>query len=122
MQTPTLAIVDDDDQIRSLVHELAQDASPSAHIVDHHCCSQALQQIEAGGVDLLITNCHMPDMDGPTMVRGIRGQKNSIPIIMVSGSDDARELGEQAGIDRFVAKFQLHSGLADAIHSLMDAA
>jgi DNA-binding response OmpR family regulator len=122
MQCPTLAIVDDDDQIRSIVHELAQTALPAAHIVDHHCCSEALQQIEKGGVNLLITNCHMPDMDGPTMVRKLRELKNSIPIIMVSGSDDARELGEKAGIDRFVPKVRLHAGLAEAIHALLDAA
>ena len=41
---------------------------------------------------------------------------------MVSGSDDARELGEEAGIDRFVPKVRLQAGLAEAIHALLDAA
>jgi CheY-like chemotaxis protein len=121
-QHPHLVIVDDDDQIRSMVHDLAQEVLPSAHIVDCHSCFEALHQIKAGIVDLLITNCHMPDMDGPTMVRKIREQKSLIPIIMVSGSDDARELGEEAGIDRFVPKVRLHAGLAEAIHALLDAA
>ena len=46
----------------------------------------------------------MPDMDGPTLVHEIRQMKNSLPIIMVSGSDDARVLGEKAGIDKFVER------------------
>ena len=64
----------------------------------------------------------MPEMDGPTLVRTIREEKNSIPIIMVSGSPEARGLGENAGIDRFVAKVQLRPALAEAIHALLDAA
>jgi len=59
---------------------------PTAEIVD--CPASArhvLHEIETGTVDLLITNCHMTDMDGPTLVRTLREQKHSIPIVMVSG-------------------------------------
>ena len=62
----------------------------------------------------------MPDMDGPTLVQTIRGMKNAIPIIMVSGSSEARELGEKAGIDRFVEKKRLNAELGDAIHACLD--
>jgi CheY-like chemotaxis protein len=61
----------------------------------------------------------MPDMDGPTLVQTIRGMKNAIPIIMVSGSVDARELGEKAGIDRFVEKNRLNAELGEAIHTCL---
>ena len=30
--------------------------------------------------------CHMPDMDGPALVRTLREKKLALPIIMVSGS------------------------------------
>jgi DNA-binding response OmpR family regulator len=114
-----LVIVDDDDEIRGLVRELAQQALPSAEFSEYHLATNALKAIETGFADLLITNCHMPDMDGPTLVKTLRDHKNTIPIIMVSGSDDARKLGEAAGIDRFVAKHSMHRELTNAIFSVL---
>jgi CheY-like chemotaxis protein len=64
----------------------------------------------------------MPEMNGPTLVRAIRQMKNSIPIIMVSGSDEARDLGEKAGIDKFVQKSRLTVDLEDAIQTCLAAA
>jgi CheY-like chemotaxis protein len=114
-----LVIVDDDDEIRGLVREMAQQALPSAEFSEYHLATNALKAVERGSVDILITNCHMPDMDGPTLVRTLRDRNNPIPIIMVSGSDDARQLGEAAGIDRFVPKDSLYRDLAKAIFSLL---
>ena len=71
------------------------------------------------GADLVITNCHMPDMDGPTFVRTLREGKFTQPIIMVSGSDEARRLGAVAGVDRFIEKRYLDPDLAHAIHKLL---
>jgi CheY-like chemotaxis protein len=122
MQHPQLIIVDDDEFVRSALHALAQEAMPAAHVADHGSCSQALEQIEADGADLIITNCHMPDMDGPTFVRTLREKHFTQPIIMVSGSEDARRLGTAAGIDRFVEKRYLDPDLAYAIHTLLKCA
>src|ERR1700722_14374213 len=115
MSLPRIVVVDDDDAIRSMICTLVHEAVPSATIGEHTSSLRALQEVECGEADLLITNCHMPDMDGPTLVQTIRERKNSIPIIMVSGSDDARTLGEQAGIDKFVEKSHLTAELGDAL-------
>ena len=53
-------------------------------------------------------------------MRSLREQKHALPIIMVSGSDDARRLGEAAGIDRFVAKNLIHPDLEDSLHALLE--
>jgi len=119
---PRIVVVDDDDAVRSIVMAVARETLPLASLAEHHSSLHALQEIHNGSADLLITNCHMPDMDGRTLVKTIRQENNSIPIIMVSGSDDARELGEEAGIDRFVPKHTIIPELSAAIHSLMDAA
>jgi len=116
-----LVIVDDDDQIRTIVSEVAHETLPAAEIAEHTSAVHALQEIESGSVDLLITNCHMPDMDGPTLVKTLRAHRHAVPIIMVSGSDDARALGELAGIDRFVSKHLLYPDLPAAIHALLDS-
>jgi len=116
-----IVIVDDDDAIRSVITAIAREAVPSALVTEHTSSLHALQEVESGAADLLITNFQMPDMDGRALVEKIRGEKNAIPIIMVSGSDEARMMGENAGIDCFVSKNVLHSALAEAIRSLIEA-
>jgi CheY-like chemotaxis protein len=115
-----IVVVDDDDDVRSVLCALAHEAVPCATIDQHRSALNALHEVETGLADLLITNCHMPDLDGPTLVQTIRGMKNAIPIIMVSASADARELGEKAGIDWFVEKNRLSAELGDAIHMCLE--
>ena len=119
MSALKLVIVDDDDLIRSVIRDVAHEALPAAEITEHNSATYALHDVETGTVDLLITNCHMPDMDGPTLVKTLRDHKHSLPIIMVSGSEDAQQLGELAGIDRFVPKHLLHLNLEEAIFGLL---
>ena len=121
MLSPNLVIVDDDDEIRAVICEVARQAVPTAEISEYASATQALHEIETGHADLLITNCHMADMDGPTLVKVLRKTKHALPIIMVSGSEDAQKLGELAGIDRFVAKSLLHVELGEAISGLLAA-
>ena len=103
-----IVIVDDDDAIRSVVAAIARETIPSAIVSSHTSSLHALQEVESGGANLLITNFNMPDMDGVTLVETLRREKNAIPIIMVSGSDEVRVLGEKAGIDRFIPKRAMH--------------
>ena len=113
MRTPHIVIVDDDDSVRSVLEEMAREAVPSADVSSHTSALHALQEIHSSQVDLLITNCQMPDMDGPTLVKTLRAEKNAVPVIMVSGSDDARAIAEGLGVGRFVPKHALHSALTE---------
>ena len=119
MNTLRIVVVDDDDAIRNVIVAVTCETLPSASVVDHASSLQALQDVQSSSADLLVTNCHMPDMDGPTLVRTIREEKHAVPVIMVSGSEDARTLGENAGIDRFVSKTWISTELPDAIQTLL---
>ncbi len=121
MHNPHIVVVDDDDAIRSVVVAVVQEAIPSAKVSAHTSALHALQEISTGTIDLLITNCHMPDMDGPTLIKTLRDGKSSVPIIMVSGSDEAREVAEEVGVDAFVSKIAIRSELTDVIRSLVTA-
>jgi CheY-like chemotaxis protein len=121
MNTPRIVVVDDDEGIRSMVAAIAHETMPSATITTHASSLRAFQDIHRDDADLLITECYMPNMDGPTLVKAIRHTRNAIPIIMISGSEKARELGEKAGIDEFVPKSHMHSALTEAIQSLLAA-
>lgn len=98
---------------------IARETFPTAAIAAFSMCSDALRIIRPGVTDLLITNCHMPDMDGPTMVGKLRQANCTLPIVMISGSDDARKLGEAAGIDEFVPKQFLFRDLPSTLKSLV---
>jgi CheY-like chemotaxis protein len=119
MSRPRIIILDDDDNIRTVIHVIVQEAVPSAYIIEEASSFQALQHIHATAADLLITDCCMPGMDGPTLVRLLRREHFSLPVIMVSGNPEAQKLGEAAGIDRFIPKIRLNSELPDAVHTFL---
>lgn len=115
-------IVDDDASVRGIVSRLTKLALPKAHVSEVSTGRRALAEIASVGADLVITDFLMPGMNGNELVRQMREQHLDTPIIMVSGSPDARPLGEAAGISRFVAKTDVYAGLPAAIKSLSKAA
>jgi CheY-like chemotaxis protein len=114
-----IIIVDDDDDIRPVLTAAVREAVPSAVITEHTSGLSALHEVQRGDATLLITNYNMPDMNGLELTAAIRRQKNTIPIIMVSGSIEAQSLGEQAGIDRFVPKHAISPALGEAVLALI---
>ncbi|HSI14187.1 MAG TPA: response regulator [Chthoniobacter sp.] len=46
----------------------------------------ALTQLASGDFDLVITDCKMPILDGPSMVLALRSAGSRIPVIMISGT------------------------------------
>lgn len=78
-----------------------------------HACSDGLQAWEAWQAqpfDLVITDCHMPHMDGFALARAIRSDtcaaRALVPIIALTASvlERTREACREAGIDHFLAK------------------
>nr|WP_295382833.1 transporter substrate-binding domain-containing protein [Pseudoxanthomonas sp.] len=70
---------------------------------------QALAVIASGGVDLLLTDCHMPGLDGFALARRIReeeGPGRHLPIIALSASALPEQVRRclDAGMDDFLAK------------------
>jgi two-component system OmpR family response regulator len=118
MKPNRLVLVDDDPLLLELTRDICQEAFPDAEILTFRSAVLALEQIDSAGADVLITDCNMPVVDGPALVRSLRARGNALPIIMVSGSEDALELGMAAGIDRFVSKNELRRFLPAALFSL----
>ncbi len=71
---------------------------------------QAFEAWQAEAFDLVITDCHMPHMDGFALARAIRADTCAIravvPIIALTASvlDRTRQACRDAGIDHFLAK------------------
>lgn len=118
---PKILIVEDDAMVRGLVVHVTKRTVPNARIATAGNGREALAQIATAGADLVITDAHMPGMNGDELVRKMRAQQLDPPVIMVSGSADARPLGEAAGISRFVSQVEAGAVLPDAIRSLLAA-
>jgi FixJ family two-component response regulator len=122
MQRPRVVIVDDDENMLSVLHYLVRDAVSSASIEEFSSSGKALIQLRSKGADLVITDCYLPEMSGPELVKHLRRTELNMPIIMISGCSSARWLGQDAGVDHFIEKQFLHTDLVEAVHNFLKPA
>ncbi len=101
---------------------VAEDHPTNLHLLEQrlhdlglqvHACTdgrQAFEAWQARAFDLVITDCHMPHMDGFALARAIRADacavRAQVPIIALTASalGRTREACREAGIDHFLAK------------------
>jgi len=99
-----ILLVEDERAIRRLMRMYLTEADYStAEAADGR---QALQQIRQGGIDLVLLDLMLPEIDGIEVCRQIRDSNGYVPIIMVTAMDDedSRVAGLEAGADDYVTK------------------
>jgi CheY-like chemotaxis protein len=80
----TIVVADDDDAVRFSIMKLLW---AYGHLpVEAANGQQALDRIRQGGVDLLITDLVMPEMEGIQTIRELRLSHPQLPIVAMSGS------------------------------------
>ncbi len=82
--------------------------------------------MKADGMELVITDVEMPEMDGIDLVRTIRGDSrwSSLPVMLVTsrGGDDDERRGLEAGADAYVVKQRFDQrALLDTVEHLVAA-
>ncbi len=84
---------------------------------------EALQKTHMFGFDLILMDAIMPEMDGLTAAKKIKGNPRmaGIPIIMLTGFDEkgTRWDAVQAGIDEFVNKLTDNEELLEIVRSTL---
>lgn len=75
-------IVDDEAQMRGLLADLLAD---DYHVITASNGLEALQLLEQGGAELIITDLVMPKMNGIDLVMALRRQYPALKIIAISG-------------------------------------
>ncbi|GAB6885313.1 phosphate regulon response regulator PhoB [Streptococcus equinus ATCC 33317] len=82
---------------------------------------EALEIIETGKIDLLITDIDMPTMDGISLVKSVREEGFTLPIIMLTAKQtfNDKKGSFNAGADDYVTKPIEFDELDLRIHALM---
>lgn len=122
----TILIVEDTPHLASSL-EIALLAIPGASVV--HACSgpRALEWLEAQpdkAVDLLVTDLHMPSMDGFELIARVRARYGGLPIVVVSGDTDPAtpERLRRLGVDAYFAKPYSPAQVRKKVEELLNAA
>jgi two-component system chemotaxis sensor kinase CheA len=87
----------------------------------------AIQQLRQHEVDLVVTDIHMPHMDGFILTERIRGSRetSALPVVVVTSLDreEDRLRGLQAGADAYLVKSSFDQRvLVDTIEMLLGRA
>ena len=86
---PHIVLVDDDVMLRHLAASILE--SGGYRVRSTGSATEALAFVEgADDVALLVTDLHMPEMDGHELLRRVRASANSamLPVIVLTGSDE----------------------------------
>jgi two-component system OmpR family response regulator len=102
-EMPTILVADDEAHIRDVVqYALERDGFRVLTAADG---MQALERVREGGVDLVVLDVLMPELDGLAVCRALRAER-SIPIVFLSSRAEEvdRILGLELGGDDYVVK------------------
>ncbi len=102
MQT-NLLIADDDTELCELLQEFFESEDFKVSLA--HDGKAALRALEKPGIDLVVLDVMMPEMNGLDVLKELR-QQSRVPVIMLTarGDDLDRILGLELGADDYVAK------------------
>lgn len=102
----TILIADDSRMVRTMVRGALE--ADQHRVVDVADGRAALAVLEATTADLVITDVNMPEMDGLTLVRSIRGDVRyrftPILVLTTENSDAMKQKGREAGATGWLVK------------------
>ncbi len=117
----TLLLVEDEDAVRAFSARALR--SKGYDVLEARSGEAALELLgqQQKPIDLLITDVVMPRIDGPTLVRQVRGERPDLKVIFISGyAEDAfrKRLDRDAGIHFLPKPFSLKQ-LAGKVKEVM---
>lgn len=95
---------------------------PESDIVACHSGQEAIQQIEISeGIDLMLIDLDMPDINGLAFIEQCRDKRYCIPFALLSATDNKRDVdrGLELGAAGYIAKSASSSELKEAIESIL---
>ena len=98
-------LVEDDLGMRQVLSRLLQTSGFSS-VSEVGDGQEALTALASTQVDLIITDCVMPRMDGVALVTALRARGDRTPVIMLSGQEDPHVVVRaiRAGVNNYIPK------------------
>lgn len=115
-----VGLVDDQQLVREGIAGLLSLGAKTQVIWQAHNGAQALENITAQPVDILLADIRMPVMDGISLVQALRERGNLTPVMMLTTFDDSELFAKSlaAGANGFLLKDVSLEKLIHSIESL----
>jgi len=120
---PTVLVVDDNPADIVLVSETLREAGLDAHLEAAGDGQEALARLDGGSrPDVVLTDLHMPRLDGLRLVEEIRRLHPSVPVVLMTafGSEKIAFEGLRKGAASYVPKREIAGGLAATLRQVLD--
>ncbi|MDC0667179.1 response regulator transcription factor [Nannocystis radixulma] len=98
-----LLIEDNERLVRALEQGLSEDGVAVVHAAT---AAAAREQAHAAGLDAIVLDLGLPDMDGMDLLRALRGERLHIPVLVLTARDavESRVAALDAGADDYLIK------------------
>ena len=122
--TRTVLLVEDEVAVRKLARRVLQ--NHGYRVLEAGDGREALAVVDSAGIDqidMVVTDCVMPEMGGGELVERLRIQKPRLPVVLMSGYSETPTLRRMSEDDRvaFLRKPFTTSRLMGAVTSLLDS-
>lgn len=99
-----IVIAEDEPRIASFVHKGLRAAGYTTTVAGTGM--EALDYATSGAFDLMVLDLGLPDMDGFAVLRALRGQGSTLPVIILTARDSVTDTvaGLEGGADDYMAK------------------
>jgi DNA-binding response OmpR family regulator len=114
----TILVVEDNDRMRTALAKALK--GPRRVVRAVATAAEALQETAGGMIDLVVLDLGLPDLDGATVLRTIRGYSTVPVIVATARSEEPSVIGLlEAGADDYVVKPFTHAHLAARVRALL---
>ncbi len=114
-------VVDDFPTMRRIVTTILNDLGYTNY-VEAEDGKQALDIVKKGGVEFIISDWNMPNMDGLELLKAVKGDKDTkgIPVLMVTAEAKKENIlaAAQAGANGYIVKPFTADGLEEKLNKV----
>jgi len=118
----SILVIDDEAIVRMLVVEILESAGHS--VVDADSAERALQLLDSGEFDLIVSDVIMPGLSGLELLQRVQAERASLPVILVTGAGTYETLSQALtrGAAGLVTKPFAHADLVSAVADALERA
>ncbi|MRL70032.1 response regulator transcription factor [Brevundimonas sp. SPF441] len=116
-----IVVADDHPLFRAALRSAVDKAAPGAEVVECASLAEARAAMVAGPVDLLLLDLKLSDSEGMAGLAAVRAEQPTVPVAVVSASEDARVVRHALGLGAagFIPKSSSLPQMVEAIAAIL---